>query len=252
MIPFQGIRFNFEKFDFEYSENVFAPEAEQRRLGDIQASLKEPNCNGPDIVYSIAMDIGLKEDRRDLVDRNLLYGEVLYAKGLLGKELVRSQGHTHSVSASCKSSTPEVYEIHHGNAVIYMQESLKGSPGLCYAVEAGEGDVVIVPPYWAHMTVNININEHLAFGAWCVRDYGFEYTGVREKKGLAWFPIYQDGIKWLANPNYSQSELICKKPRQYSDFNLSNEPIYRQYRADRNKFNFVCKPAIHNWESFVP
>ena len=39
---------------------------------------------------------------------------------------------------------------------------------------AKKGEVVIVPPGWGHQTVNANIHAPMVFGAWCVKDYGFD------------------------------------------------------------------------------
>lgn len=113
----------YDPLGFEYDQNVFGPIVENRSLDAIRKNLMDPDCTGPDIVYTIAMDVGRKEDKENMLKRNLLYGVVTYAKGKLGKEPVRSQGHIHAISPSCQMSTCEVYEIWTGAAYIYMQES---------------------------------------------------------------------------------------------------------------------------------
>ena len=40
---------------FIYGKDVFGPTVENRWLDDIRSSLLDPKCEGPDIVYSIAM-----------------------------------------------------------------------------------------------------------------------------------------------------------------------------------------------------
>ena len=42
---------------FVYGEDVFGPEVEIRRLDDIRESLSDPNAQGPDELYAIAMDV---------------------------------------------------------------------------------------------------------------------------------------------------------------------------------------------------
>lgn len=141
------IRPTVSPMGFAYGPGVFGPEVEVRHLDAIRSSLRDPACSGPNEVYAIAMDVGRDEDKPAMLARQLLYGAVTYASGQLGQEPVRSQGHIHAVSASCGCSTPEVYEIWSGKAVIYMQQRDTDDPGRCYAVEAGPGQVVIVPPY---------------------------------------------------------------------------------------------------------
>lgn len=242
---------------FHYGEETFGPSVESRSLHAIRASLIDPHCNGPEIVYAIAMDVGCLCDRQAIVDRNLLYGAVTYAKGTLGNEPVRSQGHIHAVSKSCNSSTCEVYEIWQGNACIYMQECAQDDAGRCFAVLAQPGEIVIVPPGWAHCTVSADPSQNMSFGAWCVRDFGFTYDGVRAHKGLAWMPtVDRGGLTFTPNPHYrTAGTCVIKSPRIYSEFAFDYSlPIYMQFKERPERFDFVCKPQLakEQWVAFVP
>ncbi len=242
---------------FEYGPGVFGPVTENRALDSIRKSLRNPQCSGPDPVYAIAMDIGKSEHRHMLLQHHLLYGAVTYAAGRLGHEPVRSQGHIHRVSPYSGWSTPEVYEIWSGKAIIYMQETANDHPGRCFAVTAIPGSVVIVPPGWAHATISADPEQPLTFGAWCDREYGFEYDDVRAHNGLAWFPqITGNGkIEWAKNPNYLDCQLIIKSPERYDSFGIDPmKPIYSQFGEDPEKFLFVPQPQIieSRWRAFVP
>lgn len=246
-----------EGLGFVLSHDCFDKGTEIRKLDSIRESLRDPACDGPEDVYAIMMDVGLKKDRPAMEARMLLFGVVAYAAGRLGEEPIRSQGHIHKVSAHCGWSTPEVYEIWNGEAVIYMQQTADDAPGDCYAVHARAGDVVVVPPYWAHATVSANANQPLVFGAWCDRDYGFEYDGVRRHHGIAWFPLLNpDGtLRWEKNPSYRTEKLICKKPAEYSRLGIQpGTPIYSQFQQEPDRFLFVSNPALKKdaWEHFVP
>jgi len=242
---------------FNYSKSCFGPTVENRTIDSIRKSLMEPNCDGPEIVYSIAMDVGKKEHLQILKDRMLLYGTVAYAAGKLGKEPIRSQGHIHRKSSHSGWSPPEIYEIWTGKAIIYMQEFADDNPGKCYAVFAEVGDVIIVPPNWAHATISADQSQALTFGAWCDREYGFEYDKVRSHKGLAWFPLIEDNgeITWHSNPNYEKSELIIKRPNNYTEYGVVNgEPIYKTFEKNPETFQYVSKPYLKEkeWEVFIP
>ena len=253
-----SIRPTEEPMGFAYGPGVFGPEVENRRLDAIRRSLRDPDCAGPDPVYAIAMDVGREEDRPAMLARNLLFGVVTYARGRLGEEPVRSQGHVHAVSPSCGASTPEVYEIWSGRAVILMQEKDGDDPGRCFAVEAGPGQVVVVPPGWAHATISADPAQPLTFGAWCVRDFGFDYRGVRAHGGLAWFPLLEaDGsLRWLHNDAYAPAPLTRKGPESYaSTLGIApGVPIYAQFVRDPDRFLFVARPQLRAaaWERFLP
>ena len=243
---------------FQFGPGVFGPQPELRKLDAIRKSLRDPTCDGPETVYAICMDCGREQDRSELAKRMLLFGVVTYAAGRLGQEPVRSQGHVHRISSHSGWSPPEVYEIWSGKAVILMQEYATDDPGRCFAVEAGPGDVVVVPPAWAHATISADPNSPLTFGAWCDREYGFEYDAVRAHGGLAWFPLLDDAgeLQWEHNDRYLHAgDLIRKKPRAYAELGIAaGEPIYRQFEHDPARFQFVSKPATAKsaWERFVP
>jgi glucose-6-phosphate isomerase len=255
--PGFDIRPTAQPMGFKYGPDVFGPEVENRTLDSIRKSLRDPGCAGPDPVYSIAMDVGKTEHLRQLEQLHLLYGAVTYAAGRLGDEPVRSQGHIHKVSPLSGWSTPEVYEIWSGKAIIYMQETAEDDPGRCFAVIAVPGAVVIVPPGWAHATISADAGQPLTFGAWCDREYGFEYDGVRAHKGLAWYPVIAPTgeIDWQKNSNYQDSELIVKSPEIYTQLGIERgKSIYGQFEANPEKFLFVPQPqrVKEVWIDFIP
>ena len=138
-----------------------------------------------------------------------------------------------------------------------MQEHADDNPGKCYAVFAEPGDIVIVPPDWAHATISADSKTPLTFGAWCDLDYGFEYEKVRDYKGLAWFPLVKDDgdLTWVHNNNYEKTDLIIKKPNSYTEFGIQQqESIYKQYEENKDLFLFVPKPYLKKklWDNFIP
>ena len=255
--PGFDIRPTVEPMGFEYGPGVFGPDVENRSLDSIRKSLLNPKCTGPDPVYSIAMDIGKSEHRHLLLQHHLLYGAVTYAAGRLGDEPVRSQGHVHKISPYSGWSTPEVYQIWSGKAIIYMQESAGDQPGRCFAITAYPGDIVIVPPAWAHASISADPKHPLTFGAFCDREYGFEYDDIRRHKGLAWFPLIGENgeIRWKKNPEYPDCELNIKAPERYHQFGIKPKmSIYSQLMEDPGKFSFVAQPQFfaQKWKEFIP
>lgn len=239
---------------FRYGTDIFGPPVEYRSLDAIRGSLFDPRCNGPDPVYAIAMDIGKNCHRESLQDHHLLFGAVIYAKGCLGRELPRSQGHVHAVCPRSGVSTPELMEIWTGQAIVYLQEHLTDDPGRCIAIFAREGDIVVVPPAWAHQVISANPNENLAFGAWCVRDYRFEYAEVRSRHGLAWYPLLSgDALYWQANPMYRKRPLESCTARLYPELGLTgSRPIYGEFECSPESLSWITTERSPGfWEPIV-
>jgi glucose-6-phosphate isomerase len=243
--------------DFAYGAAVRGPKPEFRTLDAIRPSLMDPGCIGPSPVYSIAMDVFHEEDKSDLDVRYLLFGVVAYAAGRLGNEPVRSQGHVHALAPHSGWSPPELFEIWEGRAIIYAQQRTGDDPGECVAVTAGPGDKVVVPPGWAHAVINADTKKRMIFGAWCDRQYGFDYTGVRAHGGLAHFPVVRaDGqIDWKANDRYVMTEVVERGNREYPELGLDPvEPIYMQYRKNPASVEWVAQPQrfAELWPDFEP
>lgn len=246
-----------ETLAIRYGARVHGPEAEYRTLDAIRPSLMDPACSGPSPVYAIAMDVRRAEDEDDLRSRSLLFGVVAYAAGLLGKEPVRSQGHVHAIAPHSGWSPPELYEIWEGKAIIYAQEFASDNPGRCIAITAVPGENVVVPPGWAHAVINADPKQRMTFGAWCERQYGFDYTGVRAHGGLAYFPIVNsDGtISWIPNPRYQATGLEERGSRTYPELDLdTHQSLYAQYRAHPESVNWVSEPQrfADLWPTFEP
>ncbi len=255
--PKLGVRHEPADMSFSYENGVFGPMPEFRRLDAIRRSLRDPACEGPDPVYSIVMDVGREEHREELRRRMLLFGVVVYAAGRLGDGPVRSQGHIHDVAPHCGWSTPELFEIWEGRAIVYAQESAEDNPGRCVAIIAGPGDQVVVPPKWAHAVINADPASQLVFGAWCDRQYGFVYDQVRAHGGLAWFPVFNGNsqIRWEPNPSYADSRIAMRSARAYPELGLSHRvPIYAQFAANPESVQWVSDPARFEplWGNFEP
>ena len=253
--PKLGVRWA-EDMGFNYDEGVFGPSPELRRLDDIRCSLRDPKCQGPDPVYSIVMDVGRNQDRDQLKRRMLLFGVVSYASGRLGDEPVHSQGHVHAVAPHCGWSTPEIFEVWEGEAIIYAQERAADDPGRCTAIRAKSGQKVVIPPRWAHCVINADPETTMTFGAWCDRQYGFVYDDVRAHGGLAWFPLLdkERNIQWTPNPKYSSSKITVREPRSYPELGLDDAPLYEQFVAQPESVQWVSDPARFSglWNGFEP
>jgi glucose-6-phosphate isomerase, archaeal len=255
--PGLDVQTTHDPLGFRFGPGVFGPKPEMRSLESIRPSLLDPSCAGPDPVYAIAMDVGKREHTEELKKRMLLFGLVAFAAGRLGREPVRSQGHVHCVSTHSGWRPPELYEIWSGRAMIYMQEFAADDPGRCFAVEAGPGEVVVVPPGWAHAAISRDPAQPLTFAAWCDREYGFEYQQIRARGGLAWHALAgaDNRLEWRPNPKYAATQLCLGPPRDYPELGLqAGRSLYSQFESDPSAVQWVSEPGLveAGWRDFLP
>lgn len=255
--PALSISLAADELRFTYGHGTSGPETELRRLDAIRASLLDQQCTGPDPVYGIVMDVARNEDFPALQQRMLLFGVVAYAAGRLGQEPVRSQGHVHAIAPHSGWSPPEIFEVWEGSAIIYAQRTAEDNPGECVAILAGPGDKVVVPPEWAHCVINADPRKRMVFGAWCDRQYGFVYDGVRRHHGLAWFPVFaaNDEIEWHANPAYKPTHIQVRQARSYPELHLDpSRSLYQHFLDNPESVQWVSDPAqkASLWPDFQP
>jgi glucose-6-phosphate isomerase len=97
----------------------------------------------------------------------------------------------------------------------------------------------------------------MTFGAWCDREYGFEYAEVRARGGLAYHPLLTaDGrIEWEPNTRYAPCPLVVRRARAYPELGLRpGEAIYRAFTRDPETVQWVSDPGrvAYLWPGFEP
>jgi glucose-6-phosphate isomerase len=170
-----------------------------RHLDEVRSLLRDPNASGPDHLYTIYMDVRVKDRAAGLRSLGLGYGAVVYNHGSLGGEALRSQGHVHSAPEATGVAYSEIYEFWHGRGLVYMQDRASADVADVIVVEAGPGDKVVIPPGWAHATVNLGA-EPMVFGAVYAQDAQLLYEPLRKLQGTAHY-VLADGT-FESNPRY--------------------------------------------------
>ncbi|MDV0447745.1 Glucose-6-phosphate isomerase [Methanosarcinaceae archaeon Ag5] len=193
------------------------------------------------VLYDMYREVHL--DGKDLTKMKthvLRYDITVIPPGMLGPEFIKTAGHYHPpvshVSASDAPSYPEVYQVIHGTATYLLQ---KRDFSEFIVIEAHEGDVVLIPPDFGHVTVNAS-NEKLTMANWVSDAFDSDYEPVREKAGLMYY-LTEGGF--IKNKSYDEvPEVSIKKPKSYPDFGLfSGEDMYGLVN-DLEKLDFLRHP----------
>lgn len=143
---------------------------------------------------------------RQLSEKNgIKYDITIIPAQMLGKEFTKTKGHEHV------GSYPEIYTVLEGEAIYFMQKQKDDIIEDVYAVKAKKGDVVIIPSYYAHVTINPS-DQDLKMADWMAIEAKSDYSPIQKMGGVCYFYTTEG---WIKNENYKQvPELRFEEPKK--------------------------------------
>ncbi len=152
----------------------------------------------------------------------------------IGGELAKTKGHYHN-SPEGEPSYPEIYQVHKGKALYLLQR-----PGKSYSkivdfivVQAEPDDVVVIPPGYGHVTVNVG-ERSLVMSNIIYREVKSNYQPFEELRGAAY---HYTTSGFLENERYSQVPKIrFERPWKKS------KPIVLEFIRDGSSFSWLKYP----------
>jgi len=149
---------------------------------------------------------------RGVKEKNgLRYDITIIPSAFLGKEFNKTKGHCHS------NKYGEVYQILSGQAIYLVQKWQTNKIKDVYAVKAEKNDVVVIPPYYGHITINPG-SKTLKEANWLAKSCKNIYDLFEEKHGACY---YYTKSGWVKNKNYEKiPKLRFKKPLKKMPENL--------------------------------
>ena len=196
-------------------------------------------------LYYMYRELSLsKNDVLLMKENGLRYDITIIPPCMLGCEYVKTAGHYHPCMQGTDTTYPEIYEVLSGEAHYLMQKPENDGIEDAVLIKAQEGDKVIIPPGYGHLTINAS-NKVLKMANWVARDFESIYEPVRVKGGGAYFML-ADGI--VKNPSYDNvPELRLLEPTNIKELGLQkNREMYGLVR-DITKLGFLTKPQEYGW-----
>ena len=181
-----------------YNLKLKTRKPEIRYLEDLKMVLYDKKWakNAPNFpVYYMYRGIKQKGDLR--------YDITVIPPRMLSQEFTKTKGHEHS------NKYGEVYIILKGQAIYLIQKWKKNRVDDVYAVKARRGDIVVIPPYYGHITIN-PVKEELKEANWISKKCKNIYNLFEKKRGACY---YYTKRGWAKNKNYKKiPKLRFEKP----------------------------------------
>ncbi len=179
-----------------------------------------------------------KNDSLAMKEHGLRYDITVIPPRMLGCEYVKTAGHYHPFVGGSGVTFPELYEVLGGEAHYLMQKPDGRGIEDVILINAGEGDKVIIPPGYGHLTINAS-NKVLKMANWVARDFESVYQPIKEKGGGAYFLLEKGMVK---NPKYEHvPETRLLEPAHLKEIGLQkSKEIYEFVR-------YLWKLEFYGW-----
>ncbi|MFA4956376.1 MAG: glucose-6-phosphate isomerase family protein [Candidatus Methanoperedens sp.] len=196
-------------------------------------------------LYYMYRDLSLsKKDAFLIKEHGLRYDITVIPPLMLGCEYVKTAGHYHPLIPGTNITFPEIYEVLGGEAHYLLQKPDGEGIKDVILIKAYEGDKVIIPPGYGHLTINAS-NKVLKMANWVADNFESIYPPIKEKRGGAYF-LLETGM--VTNKKYdSVPEIRFLESANLKKLGLQkNKEMYGLVR-DMNKLEFLKKPHEYEW-----
>lgn len=189
---------------------------------DLKPVLHQPEMlreNFP--AYYMYRDCALSEEDRETISKlDLRYDYTVIPPAKIGDEYIKTYGHYHPVHREI--SYPELYQVINGKAVFLLQKRGRREDELVdfIAVRVEEGEMILVPPDYGHVMVNVG-EERLVTSNWVCRSFQSLYEPYARLRGAGYYLTTKG---WIANRNYRKLPEV-REVRSLADevFNIDGE-----------------------------
>lgn len=230
----------------EFGSGVMQVKPQLRMAADLRPVSNAPDLNGQDIAYRMYRGTGMEKDRNSLFNEGLRYDLTVISPGKLGNEYMKTLGHYHPFAPGGVFTYPEVYQVVSGKAHFLMQRggALNGEVTSFLIADFEEGDILLIPPFYAHATVNPG-DDYLVLANFIAKDFSSLYEPIVSRRGMAYYDVHHKGQSlFIPNDSYpSHPKPTLVKPKDYPEFGLKRgESMYLAWKNGAD-LSFLTNPA---------
>lgn len=253
-----GLPVIFENDRLLLTKDLISSPVQTRKVEEIRDWLLEKDTlTDVKDIYLVYRGLCFKDDESLFKDNHLRYDVTIILPGLLGKEFTKTVGHHHPIkkienrSANWRTkfeiSYSEIYDVLFGTGYFLLQKINERSDEIeeIYLIKASEGQKVIVPPGFGHLTINPT-NQPLIVADIFNDDVKPIYDYFKNHHGAGYYLLKTEDkkLKTEKNVNYQRvSELKIGEPLEISELNINfKKPLYLIFKENPKNLEFLNSP----------
>ncbi len=204
-----------------------------RTAEDMEKTLVDANIAENFDVYYMFRNIYASDDIR--------FDITIILANALGSEFPKTFGHYHPKSDG-GVPYPEVYQILKGQALFILQKNNPDKSVDVIMIDGKEGDVVLVPPYYGHVSIN-NGEDTLIMANLVYEKFNSIYDEYRDNQGAAYHILKDGEIKQNTNYVIDKNERINAKELN-ERYKFTSKDLLSEFHENPQKFLFLQKPEM--------
>jgi glucose-6-phosphate isomerase len=210
---------------------------QQRDVEEVRQVLAIPECPCSGSLYFMYRNLARTEEDRDWLSTHALRYDITRIPPLtLCGEYVKTKGHYHPFSPS-GVGYPEVYEVLQGEAHYLLQDREINDVVLIYA---REGEKVVIPPEYGHVTINAS-NRTLLMANLVSSRFSSDYALYEERHGAAYYMML--GEQMVKNSHYPfVPPLRSHRPSHSTALGIVEDVTLYQLVERREDLSFLNRP----------
>lgn len=225
MMISRGVEYREDTGDLIANGEKLIPDV--RRFSELKVVLKHPEKVKEDgAAYFMYRDLPPLRGKWARFDITLI------PNWKVGDELAKTKGHYHLSPSPDKPSYPEIYQVLIGRALYLLQRHGNSFSDIIdfIEVEAQQGDVVIIPPGYGHVTVNpgdgILIISNIIY-----REVKSDYSPYEKLRGAAYY---------YTTSGFERNDLYSRVPEIRHEKPLwRTKSIAEDFLRDENSFSWL-------------
>jgi glucose-6-phosphate isomerase len=173
------------------------PQPSVRTIDQMRPVLADAGCACEAPLYFMYRDLARSDaDWRWLHDHHLRYDLTVIPPRDLCGEFVKTKGHYHPDTPQ-GIGYPEIYEVMEGSVHYLLQSRPLHDVVL---ISADEGDIVIIPPGYGHVSINPSFDRTLVMANIVSTAFESEYGEYETLHGAAYYEMTDGNL--VKNPHY--------------------------------------------------